>query len=104
MKTKQKEPYPDIYKIVYRLKRWKTRSERYFTVFSAQQAFNDFYYTFMSGHVNSDRITLYRIEVYNRFSDKWVDVTSEIQLDLTDNITKNILGKHVISRCPGIQS
>ena len=78
MKKKTKEPYPDIYKIVYRLKRWKTKSERYFTVFSAQEAFDVFYYAFMSGHVNSDRVTVYKIYKYDRYADRWYDQTSYI--------------------------
>ena len=33
---KSKEPTPEIYKITYKLSRWKTKSERYFTAFNTQ--------------------------------------------------------------------
>lgn len=73
---KQKEKFPDIYKIVYKLSRWKTRSERYFTVFDAQEAFDDFHYAFVSNHVNSNKVHVLDIYKYDRFADKWF---SEIQ-------------------------
>lgn len=68
---KSKEPTPEIFKIVYKLSRWKTKSERYFTVFNTQEAFDDFCYAFTSGHVNSNNVTIYNIYRYDRFADKW---------------------------------
>jgi hypothetical protein len=75
---KYKEPTPDIYKVVYKLSRWKTRSERYFTAFSTQRAFDEFLYVFETGHVNSNRVTIFDIIRYNRFADKWYSVVDEI--------------------------
>ena len=68
---KKREPTPDIYKVVYKLSRWKTRSERYFTAFNSQEAFDDFCYAFVSGHVNSSNVNIYGISRYDRFADRW---------------------------------
>ena len=75
---KSKEPTPDIYKIVYKLSRWKTKSERYFTAFDVQQAFEDFCYAFDNGHVNSTRVTVYGVVKYDRFADRWYSMLDEI--------------------------
>ena len=68
---KHKEPTPDIYKIIYKLSRWKTKSERYFTAFDAQQAFDDFHYAFEIFHVNSNKVHVLDILRYDRFADRW---------------------------------
>ncbi len=68
---KLKEPSPDIYKIVYRLARWKTKSERYFSVFTPQEAFDDFCYVFTMGLVNSSRVYIHDMYRYDRFADSW---------------------------------
>lgn len=78
---KDKVQSPDIYKIVYRLSRWKTKSERFFTAFSATEAFNDFYYAFCSGHVDSIRVKIHSIELYDRFADKWFNKSGQVVID-----------------------
>ena len=76
---KSKEPTPNIYKIIYKLSRWKTKSERYFTAFDTQQAFDDFCYAFDSGHVNSNRVTVYDVVKYDRFADRWYSTANHIE-------------------------
>lgn len=96
MKKTEREKTPEIYKVIYRLKRWKTKSERYFTGFSVTEAFNDFHYAFVSGHVNSDRVTIHKIERYDRFADRWYDETSCIGGD-HENVTVS-RGKIILNR------
>jgi hypothetical protein len=80
-KLKEKQLSPDIYKIIYRLSRWKTKSERFFSAFSATEAFKDFYYAFVSGHVDSKSVKIYRIEYYDRFANKWFNKIGQVVLD-----------------------
>ena len=75
---KAKEPTPDIYKVIYKLARWKTKSERYFTAFDQQQAFDDFYYAFCNGHVNSKSVSIHDIQRYDRFANKWYSVINDV--------------------------
>ena len=77
---KSKETFPDIYKIIYKLSRWKTRSERYFTVFDAQEAFDDFQYAFVSGLVNSNKVHVLDICKYDRFADKWFSEIHDVTI------------------------
>ena len=83
-----KEPTPDIYKIIYKLSRWKTKSERYFTVFSAQEAIDDFYYIFQTGHVNSNCVTVYDVVKYDRFADRWYTMLDTIET-VPENVTRD---------------
>jgi hypothetical protein len=78
LKKIKKEPTPDIYKIVYRLSRWKTKSSRYYTAFSCDEALDDFHYAFEQNMANSNRLTILSIMFYDRFADKWLDRTSDI--------------------------
>ena len=95
---KAKEPTPDIYKIIYRLARWKTKSERYYPGFSAQEAFDDFYYSFMSGHVDSNCVSIYKVLRYDRFADKWYVETDQIDFKSQPNIKMNMMKRYVITR------
>ena len=94
---KSKEPTPDIYKIVYKLSRWKTKSERYFTAFDAQQAFDDFCHAFDNGHVNSDRVAVYDVVRYDRFADRWYGMLDTIT-KFTENIKQTKKGHLIITR------
>lgn len=76
---KYKEPTPEIYKVIYKLTKWKTKGERYFTEFSAQGAFDDFCYAFVNGLVNSNSVTLFDVFKYDRYADKWYRETDTIQ-------------------------
>ena len=78
MKSKHLSPY--VFKIVYKLRRWKTKSERFFSAFDATEAFKDFYYAFEHGHVNSNRVKIFRVEYYDRFADRWVDKINQVQI------------------------
>ena len=84
---KAKEPTPDIYKVIYKLSRWKTRSERYFTAFNSQEAFDDFCYAFVSGHVNSSNVNIYDVSRYDRFADRWYGEFDMIE-DMPEYATK----------------
>lgn len=89
---KEKQQSPDIYKITYRLSRWKTQSERFFSAFSATEAFEDFYYAFVSGHVNSDNVRITRIDFYDRFANKWFNKIGQVVLNPEITIAREIRG------------
>lgn len=78
---KDRQQSPDIYKIVYRLSRWKTKSERFFPAYNATEAFEDFYHAFISGHVDSKSVKIHRIEYYDRFANKWFNKIGQVALD-----------------------
>jgi len=78
LKTKQPTVY--VYRIIYRLRRWKTKSERFFTAFDATEAFDDFYHAFKNGHVNSSNVKIFRVEYYDRFADRWVDKLNQVTI------------------------
>ena len=92
-----KEPTPDIYKVVYKLSRWKTKSERYFTVFTTQEAVNDFYYIFQAGHINSDNVTVYDVVKYDRFADRWYSMLDTI-VDIPDGVTRDRKSRLIFKR------
>ena len=68
---KNKEPWPDVYRVIYRIGHWKTKSTRYFTEFSAAEAFESFYQAFIHNHIDGDPVTVYEIQRYDRFADNW---------------------------------
>lgn len=68
---KTKEPTPEVYKVVYRIGHWKTKSTRFFTAFSAAEAFESFYQAFIHNHIDGNPITVYEIYRYDRYADKW---------------------------------
>ena len=76
---KDREPTPDVYKVIYRPGRWKSKCERFYTAFDAQQALLCFHHTFEHGHVTSDLAKIYSINRYDRFANKWYDVTHTIE-------------------------
>jgi hypothetical protein len=86
---------PDIYRIIYRLSMWKTKSTRYFSAFSATEAFEDFYHAFRTGHVNSDNVKIHRVEYYHRFADKWFNKTGQVMLDKKLKMA-GTQGRHII--------
>lgn len=48
-------------------------------MFSAQDAFSDFCYAFVAGHVNSNCVTVFKVCRYDRFADKWFNETKQIK-------------------------
>lgn len=75
---KTKEPSPDLFRVIYRPGRWKIKSERHFVAFTVDEALVDFYHVFLSGHVHAKYIKIFDVEQYNRFADRWEDVTDQI--------------------------
>jgi hypothetical protein len=92
-----KEPAPEIYKVIYKLSRWKTKSERYFTAFSTQEALEDFNYVFTSGHVDSFRVVLFDIIKYNRFADKWYTMLDTIK-SLPEGVKRDKKGRLIFTK------
>ena len=94
---KHKEPTPDIYKVIYRPGRWKSKCERYYTAFTAQEAMEDFKHTFDHGHVTSDTAKIYIISRYDRFADRWYDVTFTID-SIPEGVYQDKKGHMIFNR------
>ena len=77
MKKKKKHPAPMQYRIKYRAGNWAVKSTRYYNVLHSSEALEDIYHTFHSGKIHAKKITIYKIEEYNRFTDKWIDRTEK---------------------------
>jgi len=84
------DPRPDIYKIVFQAGRWTSKSERYYTAFTSQEAMMDFYHTFVVGHVHAKTVKVYRIERYDRFSDTWDNHIQSCLDDLPKPVLTNV--------------
>lgn len=76
----------DIYKIVFRGSRSIIPSERYFQASDPVEALKDFYFTFYRGRIHTKRLTITHIQIYNRFSNKWLDRMSEAVAGVDRNI------------------
>lgn len=75
---KQREPSPDLYRVIFRAGRWKSKSERHFAAYSVDEALNDFYHVFLIGHIHAKFVTIIKIEKYDRFADKWFCAKKDI--------------------------
>jgi hypothetical protein len=86
---KQREPSPDIYRVVYRAGRWKSKSTKYFTAFTTDETIQDFCYSVSTGRAHSDRFTILKVERYDRFADRWGNIIKELsaRVVMPDNIT-----------------
>lgn len=69
----KKHEQPESYRVVYRIGNWVTRSKRYYSAYHSSEALLDIYHTFTTGRVKGKKITISRIEEYNRYAEKWED-------------------------------
>lgn len=77
----QKKRYtePNVYRVVCRFGRWATKSERFYTAETPDEALNDFYLMFVSGKPHASSVKIHIIEKYDRFAEKWIDETHSIK-------------------------
>ncbi len=68
-----KHESPESYRVVYRIGHWVTRSKRYYIAYHSSEALQDMYYTFTSGRVRGKKITISKIEEFNRYANQWED-------------------------------
>ena len=54
------------------------KSKRYYNVFHSSEAFDDILYTFNTGKIHTKKITIYKIEEWERFIKKWIDRTDKV--------------------------
>ena len=73
MSKKKKHAHPEIYRIKYKAGISVMKSTQYYTVFHSSEALEDICHTFHTGKIHAKRITIYKIEEYNKFTDKWED-------------------------------
>ena len=71
MKKKNKHSSPMQYRIVYRSGNSVMKSTQYYSVYHSSEALEDIYHTYRKGKIHAREITIYRIQEYNRFTDKW---------------------------------
>lgn len=67
----------ETYRVIFRAGNWVTLSKRYYTVHHSSEALQDIHHTFHSGHVHAEKIKIYKIEEYNRYSHKWENRTDK---------------------------
>ena len=70
---KNKHSNPMEYRIIYRAGMSIMRSKQYYNVFHSSEALADIYHTFHAGKIHSKSITIYKIQEWDRFNEKWVD-------------------------------
>lgn len=74
----------EVFKVVFRCAAWKTKSERYYTAVNASEAFEDLYHSFHRGRVATNKVTIYDIDQYDRYSNLWVSRFDEALQNLRD--------------------
>lgn len=72
MAKHNREPSPDIYRIRFKPGRWRTKAERFFSAFSAGEALDALFHAFETGKVDANCITVYSVEMWDRFAEKWI--------------------------------
>lgn len=73
MRDKDPQSTHQVYRIRMKCGGWLTKSERYYTAEHSSQALADLYHSFYTGRVHAKSISIYGIDEYNRFSNKWED-------------------------------
>ena len=79
MKQKNKYVEPDVFRVVCRFGRWATKSERFYSADTPDEALNDFYLMFASGKPHASSVKIHKIERYDRFAERWIDETENIK-------------------------
>lgn len=64
---------PQSYRIVYRIGHWVTKSKRYYMAYHSSEALQDIYYTFNTRRIRGKKITIYKVEEFNPYANRWED-------------------------------
>lgn len=78
----------EIYRITFKGNRSLLLSERFFQAQTSSEALKDFYFIFFRGRIHSKSVTITNLQVYNRFSNKWIDRMNEAVTNLPKEITE----------------
>lgn len=104
MKKKiNKHPDPEVYRVLMRCGSplWKKASTRYFTAFHSSEALEDLYHCFHRGRIHADKVVIYDIQEYDKYSHLWVS-RMDHALDNIENIDIKTLiikpGKIIIAK------
>lgn len=73
MKKENKHTSPMQYRIIYRTGVSVMKSTQYYNVYHSSEALEDIYHTFQKGKIHAKKITIYKIQEHNRFTNKWED-------------------------------
>jgi len=68
-----KHEAPESYRVVYRIGHWVTKSKRYYIAYHSSEALQDIHYAFTTGRVRGNKITISKIEEFNRYANQWED-------------------------------
>ena len=61
------------YRVIYRAGSSVEKSVRYYNVFHSSEALEDIYHTFHTGKIHAEKITIYKLQEHNRYTDSWDD-------------------------------
>ena len=61
------------YRIIFRPGSWAMKTKRYYNVYHSSEAFDDILYTFRTGKIHAKKITIYKVQEWDRFTSEWMD-------------------------------
>lgn len=77
MKKKNRHSSPANYRIRFQASGFAERSTQYYSVYHSSEALDDIIHTFENGKIHASKITIYKIEEWNRFTKEWADRTDK---------------------------
>ena len=72
-----------------------SKSTRYYNVYHSSEALEDISHTFHHGKIHARKITIYKIEEWERFTKKWIDRTDKA-VEHADNVNGMLVDKNKI--------
>ena len=75
------------YRIIFRPGSWVMKTTRYYNVYHSSEAFDDIYHTFKSGKIHARKITIHKVQEYDRFTKKWIDRIGKVVEYIRSSIT-----------------
>tara|TARA_Y100000310_G_C20517704_1_gene732038 strand:+ start:78 stop:383 length:306 start_codon:yes stop_codon:yes gene_type:complete len=77
VKKKNRHSNPANYRIRFQAGGFTEKSTQYYSVYHSSEALDDIIHTFDHGKIHANKITIYKIEEWNRFTKKWIDRTDK---------------------------
>jgi len=72
VKKKKRHPRPMSYRIVYTAGIAVEKSKQYYNVYHSSEALQDINHTLQRGKIHANKITIHKIEEWDRFTEKWI--------------------------------
>lgn len=61
----------EVYRFKYKYRAWNIPSERYYSAEHIREAVKDFLHCLDAGRVDRNRLTIQKVHMFNRYSNKW---------------------------------